>query len=577
MRELKFSTKDDQGRRRFAEFLHEELEAAERVREPHEGTWREVEAAYRNAPGSAGLRAIKGKKTVPIPLMSPRIERIANSLHQAIVTATPLVQAVNVQADKDYQALETTYDYIYTLSGFGFQFRRAAVLGALLGLGIIRTRLTSQGLEFDVIHPADFFVAPTYGMPLHLCHLTGHRFQAPMYAVWHKTQTGEYYKDANLGKIAETLGERYGGQPDGKHDYHSQERYNYTVDLVEGYYYGNVNGEQGVHRFVIHRQSTCLLACKRMPYNRHPYDELRLGQQYDHNVFWPSTSVGRNLLGLQDIYTECHNMLADGSRISAFPPVLVSEGSITRKIQSYLPGQLIPVGAGFSAQTLPVNFDAKAYPELIGQIERVADAVAGISQIGLGQEFSKSTTATEASLLAAVQQQTENAYAMHAAAAVESITEHLHYELIRRHAATFEAAYPGINPEAWGQFQDPVRFEVTGKNAQNTTVALFGKLQQLFMMSQDPRTDLKYSAIEKLAVSALQLPTETQSLFGGRQENQQLFAQLGGQAPGMGDGGGGTPGGPGASPVAGLAGGPGGIGARSQFPGLPANAGGLPV
>lgn len=173
---------------------------------------------------------------------------------------------------------------------------------------------------------------------------------------------------------------------------------------------------------------------------------------------------------------------------------------------------LIETTSAVQAQALPMNADIRDFPMLIDQIERMADAATGITPNSTGQETSSDTTATETAVLNESAQVSKNDYTANFSRCVESLMK-LMQEMGNKHKGTLKKAYGDcVKPNFFNALSDKVRWAVTGKTPEAMPGVALAKSQQLLAMAENPLSTLDYGKTEKVVVSMMRLPVDTDEL-----------------------------------------------------------------
>jgi hypothetical protein len=121
------------------------------------------------------------------------------------------------------------------------------------------------------------------------------------------------------------------------------------------------------------------------------------GIRYEPNRFWGSRSVAQKLIQVQTVMNDVVTMMLMGSAASCFPNVVTSGGMQESQMTRMGIGTMLHVKQPVNIQQVGGGtFNAGALGPLMEACERIADSIARISQAGMGQDFTRSTTATAA-------------------------------------------------------------------------------------------------------------------------------------------------------------------------------------
>lgn len=502
----KFTNTDlTKGTKKLADHLCTELQSALGARKALIARWEQNERVYRNEPGIAAVRLYDNFEPRTVPILSPRINRIVNVTMTALSSPSAWVQALSDDGDTDAATeLEVAMQTVMERAGFLRMLRRVLTTTALCGVGIVRARMTQEGVKLDHVHPNDFVVAPTYGLDLKEASLAGHRFYLPLWKLEERVRSGAYpllEKGADLNKLSSADPD---AEPSGRNpDYDRTQSDADMVELFELLARLTVDGETKWHRCVVAPTANKVLLIEPYPYERPWYFDMRFHDE--EGKWWPSGSVAQNIVGLCLLQNDMFNLLVAGSMATCANPVVISGGSLGKKLKSINLGQLYETQYDVKVQEIPIKFDPGAMPKVMEALDDQIDAQTGVSQLSIGQEFLQSQTATAANALITSTKENEGAYSAFAAEFVEGVWAFVQ-SLCRAHASLVKKAYGLGVPDA------VVRWRAAGRMPGAAPALLMQKLQALLKLAQDENTGYDYKKVEDALVDAMQLPVNTQRL-----------------------------------------------------------------
>lgn len=531
--------------------LRRKVEQAEQAKFGLKARWDKNEAIYRDQPRATGIQLIKGREALHMPLVYPALRRIFESVHQGITSPTPMVQAISESGQPmAMDDLEKGFEVMSDRAGFSQMFKMLLERTGLNGAGIVRQVIGANGLQYDIVHPNDFVIAPVSYTEIRDASMVGHFFQMPLWKIKQRQKSGLYRADAKI-----VAGEGFDSRASGRNP-----AYDRTLSDLPGVSTGD--GDQLINlydltwldvdaeepkrwRVTLARDSDEILAMEAFPYSRPCYFDCRFEKEL--TKWWPSTSTAQHLQGAQEMFTRVANLFEIGTFASALPPIILrGTGFGKEKVFELEPGKAYCVDGEFEAVPLPITFNASTIPMLLELIKTIVESVTGITSAGMTRQFNAQTTATEVDALQSIMAQNENAYAIAASNCIEDMFEHLH-EMCLMHSGELHKIYGSALPEKfWEQLLIPCRWECLGKHPGNSPDVHLQKLKMLAEMSMQPQSRLDYNAIEALTVRTLRMPINVEDLtleegqpnaFQVTQQ-QQLQLQQAAQQPQLPAGGG---------------------------------------
>jgi hypothetical protein len=502
---VKFTKTDlTKGTKQLAEHLCGELQDAIDARHGLKQRWEQNERVYRNEPGIAAVRLYDNFEPRTVPVLSPRINRIVNVTMTAVSAPSVWVQALPEDGDTEKaNALELAMQSIMERAGFLRLLRRVLTTTALCGVGIVRARMTNEGIKLDHVHPNDFVVTPTYGLDLKDASLVGHRFYIPLWKLEERIKNGDYplVKTEKAEKFAGTDPDN---DPSGRDpNYDRTQNTHDMVELFEVLVRLTVEGKTKWHRAVVSPTANRVLLIEPYPYYRPWYFDMRFHDE--EGKWWPSGSVAQNIVGLCLLQNDMFNLMVAGSMATCANPVVISGGSLGKKIKTINLGHLYETAYDVKVQEIPIRFEPGAMPSVMDVIDNQIDAQTGVSQLSIGQEFLQSQTATAANALIAATRENEGAYSAFAAEFIEGLWSFV-ASLCRAHKALVKDFYPGVLADG------TVRWQAAGRTPGSAPAVLLQKLEALLKLAQEEGSGYDYQRVEDAVVDAMQLPINPQRL-----------------------------------------------------------------
>ncbi|HXH61626.1 MAG TPA: hypothetical protein VNI20_09740 [Fimbriimonadaceae bacterium] len=524
---VKFSKNEvTKGSTVLTDFLCGEISAAEEARIGLKDRWAQNEQVYRNEPGIAAVRLFENFEPRTVPIMSPRINRIVNTTMTALTSPSPWVQALPEDGDQAVaSALEQGLHAVMQRAGFPRVLRRALTTTALTGVSVVRARMTEGGVRLDHIHPNDFVVAPTYNLSLSDANLVGHRFYVPLWKLEERVRAGQYPLVAKAANVEKLTGANPDDEPSGRDPAYDRSealiptgnKCDDLAELFEALVRLEVDGHTAWYRAVVSVTAQMVLLVEPYPYDEPWYFDLRFHDE--EGKWWPASSVAQNIVGLCLLQNDMFNLLAAGSMATVANPIVVSGGSLGKKLQSINLGQLYETPYDVRVQEIPVRFDPGSMPDVMKIVDNQIDAQTGVSQLSIGQEFLQSQTATAAKALIESTRQNEGSYAAFGGDFLENLWAFVH-GLLRAHPNVVRQAYRNLLDST---FFEAVRFgarwAAAGKTPANAPDTLLQKLQALLKLAADPNSGFSYERVEDAVVNAMQLPVNVERLRKVSDEN----------------------------------------------------------
>lgn len=498
------------------------ITAAELARSNQEPRWTCLKDMYMQEAGKGiGRSPFNGWDARPTSLVSSRVDRLAEAVFTGLTKSEPYCQASPLDGGQQQaDDLETGIQAVVQRSGFDQAFRIALRSAALYSPGILWVRVTDQGVKTETVSPDRFVALPAYERNVCRGHLYGHRVDMTLWEAEEMREKGGWRKEIEFAAFTQSgaLSSKDGaseGQIASENDWQTVAIYHLLVKL-------QIGKRAGWWSIIYHRDQNKWLKVEEYALDRPWYVPVRL--HFEPNLFWPETSPANRLQGMMHDHTTMQAIIVGGAMFKSVG-VLVGGPSLKDGFQTFQPGQLLPNPGGtpVSAVFPPISIEEALAAK--GAIEQDADAALGLSKLGTAQELDNAT-ATETSILKGSQDMTLDAYAQHAAEALEEVFA-LVQHICTVHASAVQEHAKWLGVEFYNNLTQIVEWKASGRAADNAPSVVNQKLAALVQMSQNPNSILDPQKVEEAAIRGLQIPVS--DIEDLKKENQDAV----GQAPGM--------------------------------------------
>jgi hypothetical protein len=529
--------------------------------------WERVENQYKSIT-EGGLRLVDDLDPLTLPLTKPKIDRIINTVFSAVTSIKPWVQ---VLPEDDASAavsekVEAALQYLAEKAGFERWFWRWLYRTAITNIGIPQIVFNPEkGIEFRSPHPKDFVAYPAAFSDPNRAKLLGHKCPMTGREITAQIRAGLFYKDAEFQLGYDPDSDLEGSHRDADMTASAHAIEGASEDIAEVWEVlvweslkgGSVEIEGGAREIpdeekryvaVLDRGKQTLLALYEYGPSEPWYFDMRFDDEDDK--FWPTSSVGHSLQGLQLSYDAIFNALFVGELMKIGPTTFIHGGQLGTKLKKYKPFEVIEVASAISVTQVQSTADTAGMSNLLNKLEEVADRQSRISTIGTGEQFKSGTTATESAGLIEMQRQAEDQYTAFVSLCLQKMWRFL-YELLVLHFDELKQICGEAIPieGVWELDGAKLSFEVNGKSSTNSPNALLAKLDRVIQYagllnqsSVDPNTGMPVldpmtgmpapPAIDlpkviRLAIQALSLPISTEQIMPEPQQGGQLATDPG--------------------------------------------------
>lgn len=525
---------DVQLRSQYGNLLRRHIDASTQAVSDLADRWDVAEALYNLDYNEVGLNTVEGLKSYPIPIWKPKADRIIGTIFQGITGIDPYVQVLtddgsNERAEGIEKTLQLMAGRGNTKDTFDRAFLQGITIGVNTNIALLYVHKKKEGgVSFKAVHPKDAVAYPHEMGCIDDMVTVGHRFYK-MRSWVEDQQLAGYYLPGTLGSADSKVGDEAGRSSafamiqdtegvEQKDDILRLYQICHKCELGEGYKW---------YLFTLAYDDQVILKVEDYPYSRPFYFDLRFADEY--GTFWPANSPGYSMQALQKAYTDLHNVIIQGAYATAFPNLVFEGGSMPVKYKRNVVGGVWEVPAGVKVSVLANQFRGEQLMQMIPQLEKIADSVSRISQLGTSQNLPSSTTATAAAGMLKAQEEGKDQYTAFVAPSVADIWRFL-YELLEKHFDEFKSLYGVSMPLETREDLSgtPLRFEATGKSADTNPRVLLEKMQMLLQMSQAPDSRLDYQKVEGQVVQNMNIPLDMKSLekdavSGSEQIMQELM------------------------------------------------------
>lgn len=514
---LKFED-DVQLRSQYGNLLRRHVDASTDAVGPLADRWDVAEALYNLDYNEVGLNTIEGLNSYPIPLWTPKADRIIGTVFNGITGIDPYVQVLtddgtNERAEGIEKTLQLMAGRGNTRDTFDRAFLQCVRIAVNTNISILYVyKKEDSKVCFKAVHPKDFVAYPHEMGCLDDMVTVGHRFYKTRAWIEAKQLAGDFY-DAELGAADSKIGDEAGrGSAFAMiQDTEGVEQKDDMIRLYQILHKCDLGEGLKWYKFTFAYDDQAVLKVEDFPYTRPWYFDIRFDDEY--GTFWPAKSPGYSMQALQKAYTDLHNVIIQGSYATAFPNLVFEGGALPAKYKRSAVGAIYEVPAGTKVSVLNNQFKGEQLMGMIPQLEKIADSVSRISQLGTSQNLPSSTTATAAAGMLKAQEEGKDQYTAFVAPSVADVWRFL-YELLELHFEDFKGAYgvsmPLETPDDLSGA--PLRFEATGKSAETNPRVLLEKMQMLLQMAQSPESRLDYQKVEGQVVQNMNIPLDMKSL-----------------------------------------------------------------
>lgn len=503
--------KDEGKRNKLAQELCTEIRASNQAKGSLPQRWRKNWDIYSVVPRVTNLVVLDGMEPYNIPLWRPKADRIIGSTSDGLTSIYPYVQCI--EEGQDGTNVEWVERDLMTLAAKAKfdNYLKATIRETLnTNLGTMRVRPveTKKGvkIQIDQIAPVDMVCYPAEFGSFDDAKTIGHRFFELKYRIDEKMRSGVYFQaSVNGGDDPRTLRGRDRSNLDRTQSDEPQTSFDEYVAEYEVITERDLG--EGVRKYI------CVVAFtdeKLLSIDETDYSWYVDFRTWRDDYIWPNDSVAQTCQGIQLAFCDAVTTFIHGTYGSAFPPVLLTGGSLNTKERKYGPGTVWESTEDIKLQTLPVSFNGQNIPEILELLEQSIDSLTGINRLGEGQNLPASTKATAIDALMQAQQEAKDNY-------TDSMTESLEkvWDLILQYYRDYKEQLVkeyGPSLENQGDIPENIRLQATATGGAASPTVMLNKLRAAQEIAQTPGSQYDPSKIEEKIMNALDLPFDTQGL-----------------------------------------------------------------
>lgn len=505
-----------------------EIDASNEAKGSLPKRWKVNEDIYHVAPGVTNLNVVEGMEPYNIPLWRPKADRIKGSLIQSLTGVYPNVQVLTEDTDSEnVDALERALMSIADYARFNEVLDKNILDALNTNIGVSRVRPVEKRngmcVQIDWVHPVNMMCYPSYFGSFEEAKTIGHRFWKLLYQVQKQMNSGDYYNEPDLvggddPKTAQGFGLE--GLNRTNPDV-SQDKRDEYIELWEVITEADIDGEYKKYICVVAYRQRKVLSVQEYIYPKPWYVDWRTNKEGGR--IWPQDSIAQTVQGPQKAYSDIHTVMIHGSMQAAFPPVVMSGGTLMGKAKQYGPAQVWETTEQVNVQVIPITFDPKNLGDEAAKLEEIVDSLTGINRIGTGENLPSSTTATAIDALMSSMAEAKDNYSMAMAPSME-MTFGLIYMFLVEHFDQFKAFFGNKIPQqSLDEIPVEIRFEASGRSGASTPSALLQKMQVAREIASNPNGEYDLAKVEDQLMQLLDLPF---SVAGLKRDDLTLIREM---------------------------------------------------
>jgi len=436
-----------------------------------------------------------------MPYSQPRQDMLTAQVCTVIGKQDPYMLSDTAAPDSNIKFVqEKVCHKFWQRAGFETKIRQASLIATDTNLTWYRIAWDRSakkakpfsGLVWDVIHPKDcvLFPATVGGIPS--ARLAGHRFYRSISEIKSLQRSGVYFKgfepmatggpeqNDRSGQIANSGATAGVAGPD------PEDR---LVELwqVVWHWARKEGDEREWYVSTVCPATKTLYAHEPWPYSRVPYfDTAYIMEMQD--LYWPGTSVARNLSPLQDICNRMWTALYNGIMMTIAAPIFGP--ALPEKDTRFSYFSIVPTDTQVQPWAPTVSFRPEGASQALTQLDVLGDRTSRVSANSQGTVQDRQTTATESSIIAAGVATGAEEYINNFGQCLGEIADYT-MELLASHFPDWEneARLLGATAEILSQ---PTNWEQNGKTPGNTPGAKLAGISQIsqFASQFGPQTGI---------------------------------------------------------------------------------------
>lgn len=541
--------------------------------------WKDVTGFYENRkPADAG----KGKISMHMPLSQPRQDALTSNVCTVVGKQDPVMLCDlpdTELAGRRQKFIHKVWDY----AGFDIQIRKASTdatnfnrcfykvtpngFPEMSGGQQSPNTSLKPGIEIGVIPPKDMTVFPAVLGGCQQAVLVGNRLYKRVQTINDRIKAKEYYEvkvsgGDNPEEHDDTGSIQHAGMSMGLMAQEPNQqaaecfdlivRLDLTAEDLNGGKKGKGPEGEKRYRAVLAYKNSDLLLLEEYP-ETFQYTWYFEGFYITSDLYWPGTSVGRNLLPLQDGYNKLWSQFITAGWKMADPKIIGPALNDGQKWAEAPSGAYLETDETVQPWSPDIHVELQPITMAMEKIERTADQVARVSQNSLGVANSSADTATENGIIASGVAVGIEEYIANFSSCFPAMAEHTEHIMasMPQEMATYythavdvpvvdpmtqqpavdpQSGQPALQPQEMPiltpeELKKPTCWRVNGTSPSSTPQAKLQAGQMLVQVAADPEYRMN-----KPALGALIVANSSLSGDGNLQYSEQEWAQMQAQA-----------------------------------------------
>ena len=468
----------------FGDELGDMYEAAKRSRDELVPRWDQIDKMYKEGLPSTIKKPYPDAPEYPYPIAKPKMDQHRAYVAGSLTKNNPyvIVRAGGPSASQ-VDSVQSVLHMFMHMANYKKVLKECVNVAQRRGIAIVRTSfvqgLSKQGsiptlskIKYDVIDPRNVFTYPSYATEWSDMTFIGHIYSKQRSTVEKLIKNGEYYKVEFDSEDEDSRP----GEKQSRND-NAVSPKNERIPLCDIYIHGIHDDPSQIFRIVFNPTRRAILKVEPIPQSEAPYTRLFL--HTEENTFFNDTSMGYDLVPVQQWGQDLRNMIMWGSMYNFAPPVVNDGGSLTDQVVRLEPGTMQNISGLGQPWALPTKTELNSFALLLPISERDADSSSHVSQMGTGATMRSDTTATEASYIQQGQTVGVNDDADDFSigiAELARVTCELLYYNFGHWYPEYADCIPVVSAE---DFAKPYWFEANGETPANTPTAVIAQASQI--------------------------------------------------------------------------------------------------
>lgn len=482
--------------------------------------WSRADDVYYEAIVLSSLCVDSDTSPYNVAILPQRIDGVVSTVCGNVTSADPYFLFKNPgQTATALEGVQQTVTYALDIARFDRRIREAAKEAAKKGRGFLRLRYATfnttmladwedvdtmvdntgadpdsnpegeveasvgggdvrySGLVIDSFTPEDAVTYPTWATAIVDMTMIGNRFTQRHLDIITKQENGRYFDDAVIS-LSNDSDDSMDSVISDPNDY-GQLCYDVLVKCkpdVEGAP-GQKGQPEAWYRATILYNNRELLALE--PYDLPTPWYFAPTLEGDIKRFWPRRALADRLIEIQTLYNDAWTLIILASVATSIQTVMVTGPFASMETQAVGLRQFLTSRGATQFTPIPGAFNADGLTWIIENLERVADAIARFSQLGLGGELRGDATATEANGLMQGQQAGSEDYTAEFGLELERMADLSRFLLFINWDAFYEFHGNAITLEKPSDLTMRCQCELNGVRPADTQQASIAKINTL--------------------------------------------------------------------------------------------------